>query len=272
MRIASVQMNSTEDIGANVAKACAYVAQAAARGADLVVLPEFFNTTSFTQYRDTRWFELAEHETGSTMTSIREAARRHGVSVVATLYEKVEAGLYFDTAMQVDRQGEVVFKYRKTHPAGVLSLEKLYFRYGSRLDTYRLEDWRIGIAICYDMAFPETARSLAIGGAELLLAPYATPRVEMFQEMLRTRAFENGCFLAAANKVGQEGAWHMGGGSLIAGPDGAVLASADTRSEALLVADIDRARLERSRIAYPTRRDRRPDLYGAVTREVDADL
>jgi N-carbamoylputrescine amidase len=269
MRIASVQMNSGTDVADNVARACAYVAEAAGRDAAMVVLPEFFNNVFFAQYRDVRWFDAAERDDGATMTAIREAARRHRIAVVATIYEKVEAGLYYDTAMHVDRDGEIVFKYRKTHPAGVMSLEKLYFRYGSRFDTYRFDDWRVGVGICYDMAFPETARSLAVNGAELLLAPYATSRTNMFQEMLRTRAFENGCYLAAANKVGREGDWDMGGGSLIVDPEGRVLASADNRTEALLVADIDRSQVERARIAFPSRRDRRPDLYGAVTREAD---
>jgi predicted amidohydrolase len=272
MKIACVQMNSGTDVPANVAKAVGYVAEAAARGAELVLLPEFFNNVFFAQYRDTRWFDAAEDESGPTVTAIREAAQRHHIAVVATVYERVEAGLYFDTAMQIDRDGRIVFKYRKTHPAGVMSLEKLYFRYGSRFDTYALDGWRIGIGICYDMAFPETARSLSVNGAELLLAPYATPRINMFGEVLRTRAFENGCYLAAANKVGPEGDWHLGGGSLIVDPEGTVLASADNTAEALLLATIDHEHVARARIAFPSRRDRRPDLYGAITREVDGPL
>jgi predicted amidohydrolase len=270
MKLACIQMNSGADVSANVDRACGYVAQAADLGADLVLLPEFFNTIFFAQYRDLRHFELAEHETGPTMSAIREVASRRRVAVVATLYEQVEAGLYFDTAMHVGRDGAIVHKHRKTHPAGVLSLEKLYFRYGTRFDTYDFEGCRTGIGICYDMGFPETARCLAVNGAELILSPYATSRVNMFQEVLRTRAFENGCFLAAANKVGREGDWDMSGGSLIVGPDGTVLASADTLSDALLIADIDLAQVVRARIAYPSRRDRRPDLYGAITTEIDA--
>ncbi|MFA4912827.1 MAG: carbon-nitrogen hydrolase family protein [Comamonadaceae bacterium] len=269
MRIACVQMQSTQDLTANLRKACQYIEQAAQAGAQLVVLPEFFNTIFFAQYQDPSYHALAEHDNGPTLTAMREAAQRHQVEVIATIYERVEAGLYFDTAMHVDRQGEIVFKYRKVHPAGVLSLEKLYFRYGTRFDTYMLDDWRVGIGICYDMGFPETARSLTMNGAELLIAPYATSRVNMFQEVLRTRAFENGCFLAAANKVGREGDWDMGGGSVIVAPDGTVLASANTQDDAMLVADIDRAAVDRARIAYPARRDRRPDLYGSLTRETD---
>lgn len=272
MKIACVQMNSTTDRLENIAKACRYINEAARSDVDLLVLPEFFNTIFFAQYHDSRYHRLAEPDSGPTISAIREAAQRNRIAVVATIYEEVEAGLYFDTAMHIDRSGEIAFKYRKVHPAAVLSLEKIYFRYGSRFDTYKFDSWRIGIGICYDMGFPETARCLAVNGAELLIAPYATSRVNMFQELLRTRAFENGCFLAAANKVGREGDWTFGGGSLIVGPTGAVLQSADTTSETMIIAAIDRVQVKEARIAYPVRRDRRPDLYGSLTKEVDADL
>lgn len=272
MKIACVQMRSTTDLRENIAKACRYIDEAAASGADVVVLPEFFNTIFFAQYQDPQYHKMAETDLGPTMSAIREAAQRNRIAVVATIYEKVEAGLYFDTAMHIGSDGEVAFKYRKVHPAAVLSLEKIYFRYGSRFETYKFDSWRIGIGICYDMGFPETARCLAVNGAELLIAPYATSRTNMFQELLRTRAFENGCYLAAANKVGREGDWTFGGGSLIVAPNGMVLQSADTVSETMVMADIDRAQVEQARIAYPARRDRRPDLYGSLTREVDADL
>lgn len=272
MRVACVQMRSTEDLSANIEKARRYIERAADQGAQLVVLPEFFNTIFFAQYRDTKYFELAEEDNGPTITAIREAAQRHKVDVVATLYEKHAPGIYFDTALHINANGEIVFKYRKTHPAGVLSVEKLYFRYGTRFDTYRMNEWTLGIGICYDMGFPETARCLTVNGAELLLAPYATTRTHMFQEMLRTRAFENGCYLIAANKVGREGDWELGGGSLIVAPDGTVMQSADTRSEALLLTELRRDEVERARIAYPTLRDRRPDLYAPITREWDERL
>jgi predicted amidohydrolase len=272
MKIACVQMNSTADRQENVAKACRYIEEAARVGTDLVVLPEFFNTIFFAQYRDTAYFDLAEPDSGMTISAIRNAAQRNRVAVVATIYEEVEAGLYFDTAIHIDSNGEIVFKYRKVHPAGVLSLEKIYFRYGSRFDIYQFDGWRIGIGICYDMGFPETARCLAVNGAELLIAPYATSRVNMFQEVLRTRAFENGCFLAAANKVGREGDWTLGGGSLIVDPTGAVLQAADTTSETMIIAEINHACIKQARIAYPSRRDRRPDLYRILASEVDAGL
>lgn len=270
MRVGSVQMNSGDDVAANVAKACDYVRRAAAEGAELVVLPEFFNTIFFAQYRDIAYHALAETDIGPTMSAIRECAIRHNISVVATIYEEIEIGLCYDTAMHVGPDGEIRHKYRKVHPAAVKSLEKIYFRYGTRFDTYKLDEWTVGIGVCYDMGFPETARCLAVNGAELLIAPYATSRQNMFQEVLRTRAFENGCFLIAANKVGREGDWNFPGGSMISDPMGTIIATADTQNEALLIADIDRAAVREARISYPSKRDRRPDTYSVLTRETDA--
>lgn len=269
MRVAAVQMRSTDDVGDNVRRACAYMEHAAGEGADLVVLPEFFNTVYFAQYWDKGLHALAEPEDGRTLSEVRAAAQKHGIDVVATVYEVVRPGLYFDTAFHLAADGTTRHRYRKTHPSAVLSLEKLYFRYGTSFDTYRFGEWRLGIGICYDMSFPETARCLAVNGAELLLAPYATSRVSMFPELLRTRAFENGCFLLAANKVGTEGEWTFGGGSLVADPRGTVLAAADTGTETVILADIDRQAVVDARVAFPGWRDRRPELYGALTAAMD---
>ena len=269
MRVAAVQMTSGADVAENTARACREIATAATvHGAALVVLPEFFNTLYFAQYQDKAQFAFAEPEDGPTLTAVRTQALRQKVAVIATIYEMVAPGLYFDTAFHIDAAGEILFRYRKVHPAAVLSLEKLYFRYGARFDTYRMGEWRVGIGICYDMAFPETARSLAVNGAELLIAPYATSRTRMFQEVLRTRAFENGACLVAANKVGREGTWTFGGQSLIVDPTGTVLASADAQAETIIAADLSREAVIRARIDFPSHRDRRPELYGAITAEV----
>ena len=273
MKIAAVQMTSSTDVGENIGRACAFVERAAQdHGAALVVLPEFFNTLYFAQYQDKAYHALAEPEDGRTLTAIREQARRSGIAVIATIYEMAGPGLYYDTAFHIDPDGAIRFRYRKTHPAAVLSLEKLYFRYGSRFDTYGMDEWRIGIGICYDMAFPETARCLAVAGAELLIAPYATSRTSMFQEVLRTRAFENGCYLVAANKVGREGDWTFGGQSVIADPYGTVLATCDTQEQAIISAELSRDAVIKARIDFPARRDRRPELYGAITTAVDDTL
>lgn len=159
MRIALIQMNSRAAArDQNVERACAFLAQAAAAQPDLVVLPEFFNVEYFPQYRDYKYMDYAETEDGYTQTRIREAARRHGFHVVSTIFEMARPGLYYDTAMLINPEGEITAKYRKVHPAALLSLEKIYFRGGSSFPVFHLGEWTIGFSICYDNLFPESCQ------------------------------------------------------------------------------------------------------------------
>ena len=272
MKVASVQMYSGNDLAENLKKADAYISQGAALGADIVLLPEFFNTIDFAHYRDLEMMNLAERDDGPTITAMRESAIRNKAAIIATIYEQEAPGLYFDTAILIDASGEIIFKYRKTHPAAVYSLEKLYFRYGTRFDTTQFKEWCIGINICYDNGFPEASRCVAANGAEIIFAPFTTPRIFMFQEMIRTRAFDNGVFFVAANKVGQYDERILSGGSCIIDPTGKVLAAApaDKQTETVIVAELDYTVIDAARRKYPSWRDRRPDLYTAITREADA--
>lgn len=262
LTLALAQMRSkADDVEGNVTKALNLVSAAAAQGADLVVVPEFFNTEYFYQYRDYRYLDFAEPQGGPTITAVRKAAAEHSVHLVATILEEQGPGIFFDTAFVVDRAGEVVGKYRKTHPAAVRSLEKIYFRGGTRYPVFQVEDWRVGVIICYDHFFPEAARCCAVNGAELLLGPFAAPAEPVWESLLRTRAWENGIYVAPCNKVGLEGEWTFGGRSAIVDPYGTVLKIAPDDRDAVIVAEIDRAQVYAARRRYPMLRDRRPEVY-----------
>src|SRR5260370_39642886 len=157
----------------NVERACAFIGQAGEAGSDLVVLPEFFNNEYFPQYRDIRYMDYAESDDGYTQSRIKELARRHGIYILSTIFEMARPGLYYDTAMLIGRDGAILGKYRKVHPAALLSLEKIYFRGGSSFPVFHVDEWTMGISTCYDNLFPESCRCLALNGAELILAPYA---------------------------------------------------------------------------------------------------
>jgi N-carbamoylputrescine amidase len=270
MRIALIQMNSRAAArDQNVARACAFVEQAAAEKPDLVILPEFFNNEYFPQYRDYKYMEYAETEDGYTQTHMKEAARRHGFHIVSTIFEMARPGLYYDTAMLINPAGEIVAKYRKVHPAALLSLEKIYFRGGSSFPVFPLADWTIGFSICYDNLFPESCRTLALHGAELIFAPYATPVADPWENFLSTRALENGVYLAACNHVGQEGDWFMTGKSMVIDPGGKILQQASSTQEEILCVDIQREEVIQARKRFPLFRDRRPDAYAAITRNTE---
>lgn len=266
LRLGLVQMGSAPDArDLNVAKALGYVDDLASRGAELVVVPEFFNTEYFCQYRDTRYLDYAEAEGGHTITAMRAKAREHRIAVCATILEEEGPGVYYDTAFLIAPPGEVVGKYRKVHPGGSMSLEKLYFRGGSRFPVWRVKDVRVGAIICYDHFFPEAARMAALNGAELVLGPFAAPGEALpWEAIMVTRAFENGVYMAPCNKVGREGDWTFGGASMVVSPRGEVLAKASTDDEEVLLVDIDRAEVNAARRRFPMMRDRRPDAYAAI--------
>jgi len=266
MRIALIQMNSRAAArDENVSRACEFIGEAARSKPDVVVLPEFFNNEYFPQYRDYHYMDYAETDDGYTQTRIRAEARRHGIHIVSTIFEMARPGLYYDTATLIDPAGEIAGKYRKVHPAALLSLEKIYFRGGSGFPVFPIADWTVGFSICYDNLFPESCRCLALHGAELIIAPYATPVADPWENFLTTRALENGVFLAACNHVGREGEWQMSGKSMVIDPLGKIVATAGGSNEEIVLAEFSRDQVIEARRRFPLFRDRRPDAYGAIT-------
>jgi predicted amidohydrolase len=270
MLLTLIQMNSrTAARDENVDRACAFIDQAAKAGSDLVVLPEFFNNEYFPQFRDSRYMAYAEKDDGYTQSRIKEQASRHGIYILSTIFEMARPGLYYDTAMLIGRDGTIQGKYRKVHPSALLSVEKIYFRGGSSFPVFQIEDWTVGISICYDNLFPESCRCLALNGAELILAPYATPIPDPWENFLSTRALENGVYFAACNHVGPEGDWNMSGKSMVIDPRGKNQSQASQFEEQLLTVEIDRSQVIESRTKFPLFRDRRPDAYAAITSKTE---
>lgn len=265
MRLCVIQMNSSAERDENVARAMAHIDTAVAEhNPDLVVLPEFFNTVYFAQWWDTSLTSWAEPDDGPTLTAVRERARRYGIHVVATILEYEGPGVIYDTAIVVGPDGGTVGKYRKVHPAAVQSLEVLYYRAGSSFPVVRIGPWRVGMIICYDTMFPESARCAALNGAELVVVPFAAPQQLLWRDIMRTRALENGVYFAPANKVGTEGEWTFGGQSMVVDPLGVVLAEAGDTNDEILFAELSRTAVEDARRRYPMLRDRRPATYTPI--------
>lgn len=265
MKLSLIQMNSPDDRDTNLAKALERIDEAAeTENPDLIVLPEFFNTLYVFQYRDYKYIDMAEPDDGPTIKAVAERARRHNCHIVATIYEFESAGIYYDAAIVIDPEGEIVGKYRKVQPAAVQSLEKIYFRYGSHFPVFRLGEWRLGINICYDTLFPESARCSALGGADLIVVPFAAPPQMLWRDIMRTRAFDNGVWFAPCNKVGTEGEWTFLGTSMIVDPYGEIVAEADDESEEIISATLSLDEVIAARRRYPMMRDRRPELYTPI--------
>jgi N-carbamoylputrescine amidase len=269
MRLAVVQLGPAgPDVEQNVARACDLLKTAVEEhGADLAVLPEFANTWYFPQSSAvSKYWDLAERSDGPSLTRFRETARDLGCYVVAPIYEEAMDGLHFDSAFFLGPEGDIRGCYRKTHaPAIDGGYEKLYYTPGSRYPVFDLEEWRVGLLICYDWRFPEAARALAIQGAHLILYPFATGAMRMWREALATRAWENQVYLAAANRAGQEGDWLFSGESLIVDPYGEIIVDAGPEGACIVSADLDMGRLREARVRDFNWRDRRPDTYDILS-------
>ena len=174
--------------------------------------------------------------------------------------------------MFIGPDGEIVGKYRKVQIPAFRGIEKLFFRPGSKFPVFPMNGWRVGIMLCYDTFFPESARCLALGGAELILVPFGASDTEksVWREMMITRAFENGAFLAACNSVGavpmtDGDTFVMGGRSVIVDPLGQVVSEAGCTDSEIIYGEIDRHEVEAARKRYFMFRDRRPDAYGIIS-------
>jgi N-carbamoylputrescine amidase len=287
--IALVQMHMGPDPEANFAAALEHIREAAKRGAQIVCLPELFRTQYFCQREDLRLFDLAEPIPGPSTEQFAALARELGVAIVASLFERRAAGLYHNTAVTLNPQGEIASVYRKMHiPDDPLYYEKYYFTPGD-LGFRAVESGfgRVGTLVCWDQWYPEGARLTAMQGAETLFYPtaigwhpaekeeYGTAQYDAWQTIQRSHAIANGVYVAAANRVGQEHGDILGnraegpglefwGGSFIADPFGRIVAKAAHDNEEILIAEIDPALIEETRRNWPFLRDRRIDAYEAI--------
>lgn len=271
-RIALIQMSCKDDPAPNLAKALRLIDRAAEKGAQVVALQELFNTPYFpNRPRDRKYLALAEPIPGPTTERVAAKAKEHGVLILAPVYEKEMAGVYYNSAALLGPDGEILGTYRKMHiPHSDNFIEKYYFKPGNLgFPVFDTPFGKIGVLICYDRHFPEGARALGLGGAELLLIPVASPRPtasEVFIKELMGMAIANQFFVAAVNRVGKEADDRFYGSSLVCDPRGNVLAMAGDKKDEVLVADIDLSQVAATRNNWLFYRDRRPDAYGALTR------
>ncbi|HSQ00824.1 MAG TPA: carbon-nitrogen hydrolase [Candidatus Dormibacteraeota bacterium] len=279
-----VQMRCGTDVHANLSKALAGIEEAAAKGAEIVCLQELFRSQYFCQSEDTATFELAEPIPGPSSEAIGRVAKKCGVSVVASLFEKRAEGVFHNTAVLIGRDGAIAGLYRKMHiPDDPLYYEKYYFTPGDvgfrSFDTGR---GRVGALVCWDQWFPEAARLTALLGAEILCYPtaigwhprekaeFGAAQYDAWQIIQRSHAIANGVFVVAVNRVGLEGNLEFWGGSFVADPFGRILARASHDREEVLVVPCDRALIADTRRNWPFLRDRRIDAYdGLLKRYLD---
>jgi N-carbamoylputrescine amidase len=265
-----------DDPGANLARAIAGIEDAAARGAELVCLQELFRTPYFCQSEDQDRFDLAEPVPGPTTEALAKVAAARGVVVVGSVFEKRAEGLYHNTAVVLDADGQQAGVYRKMHiPDDPLYYEKFYFAPGDLgFLSIPTRAARVGTLVCWDQWYPEAARLTALAGAQLLVYPTAigwetgvrpdgeAAEHDAWETAQRAHAIANGVYVVAVNRVGPEERLTFWGQSFVADPFGRVLARASSSEEETLVVDCDLSLIEECRRGWPFLRDRRIDAYG----------
>ena len=285
LTVALIQEHNHGDAAANLAVIARRVAEAAERGAKLVLLQELHNGPYFCQHESVDEFDLAETIPGPSTEFLADLAKKHGVVIVGSLFEKRATGLYHNTAVVLEADGRLVGKYRKMHiPDDPGFYEKFYFTPGdlgfTPIDT---SVGRLGVLVCWDQWYPEAARLMALAGADMLLYPTAIGWDPADEQAEKTRqrdawvlshrghAVANGLPVLSCNRVGHEpsplGASGIDfwGNSHVLGPQGEFIAEAGTEPTVMVV-EVDLGRSEHVRRIWPFLRDRRIDAYADLTR------
>ncbi len=289
-RVGLIQMSCSPEPERNFEHAVEMLREAAGRGANVICLPELFLTQYFCQREDASLFDLAETIPGPTSTRLAQEAKRQGVVIVASLFEKRAAGVYHNTAVVLDSDGALRGLYRKMHiPDDPLYYEKFYFTPGDLgFRAFDTQSGRIGALVCWDQWYPEGARLTALRGAHALFYPtaigwhpaekaqYGAAQHDAWRTIQRAHAIANGVYVAVVNRVGHETGDIRGqaapgpglefwGGSFLCDPFGAVVAEAPSNREHILIGEVDLRKLEEVRRNWPFLRDRRIDSYGQIT-------
>jgi N-carbamoylputrescine amidase len=285
--IGLIQNRCVEDPEINLAKAIDGIRTAAARGANVICLQELFRTQYFCQEENHRYFELAESIPGPTTEKLGKIAAEFGVVIIASLFEKRAAGVYHNTAAIIDADGSFLGKYRKMHiPDDPLFYEKFYFTPGDLgFLSWNTRHAKIGVCVCWDQWYPESARLTALRGAEILFFPtaigwhpaekeeYGERQHSSWETIQRGHAIANGCYVAVPNRVGLESpaggdGIQFWGQSFVADPSGQVIARASDSEEEVLIVPVDAKAVEFQRTHWPFLRDRRIDAYEGFDRRL----
>ena len=287
IKIGILQMQNTASTADNQRRLAVGITDLAKRGAQLVVLQELHNTLYFCQTETVDNFNLAEPIPGPSTALFGDLAKRLGVVIISSLFERRAPGLYHNTAVVLDTDGSIVGKYRKMHiPDDPAYYEKFYFTPGD-LGFHPIETslGRLGVLVCWDQWYPEAARLMALEGAELLIYPTAIGyessdtadeqqrQREAWTVVQRGHAVANGLPVVTVNRVGleqdpsgQTGGIRFWGSSFVAGAQGELLYRASDTEEAQEVVEVDLECSEQVRRWWPFLRDRRIEDYGAIAK------
>ena len=281
-RIGMLQQHNVADSKENIRRLSESIEDLAKRGAQLIILQELHNSLYFCQTENVDNFDIAESIPGPSTRLYGELAKRFGVVIVTSLFEKRAAGLYHNTAVVIEKDGSIAGMYRKMHiPDDPAYYEKFYFTPGD-LGFHPIDTsvGRLGVLVCWDQWYPEAARLMALQGAQILIYPTAigyessdspeeqARQREAWTTVQRGHAVANGLPVVTVNRVGfepdpsqQTKGIQFWGSSFVVGPQGELFYQASDSEEESLVVDVDLEHSEQVRRWWPFLRDRRIDEY-----------
>ena len=274
-RIALLQSGTFPSKESSLEHHISLIRQAAEQSAQIVVTQELFLTPYFCTVEDTQLFDLADELPGPITDVLGQLAGELGIVLIASLFEHRGPGLYHNTAAIFDADGSLMGFYRKNHiPQDPGFEEKFYFTPGdSGYPVWDTRFGKLGVLICWDQWYPEAARLMALGGAQILIYPTAigwlpAEKAELgaaqhcgWETVQRGHAVANGCFVAAVNRSGSHDGTEFWGQSFVANPYGEIVAKASVENEEILLHDVDYHAVENFRRIWPFFRDRRIDTY-----------
>ncbi len=278
VKIGMIQLACSSEPAENLGRTVEKIKESAAKGAQVIVLQELFQSLYFCDTEDYTNFSLAESIPGPATETLSELARSLKVVIVASLFEKRAEGLYHNTTAVLDADGTYLGKYRKMHiPDDPGYYEKFYFTPGDLgYKVFPTRYGKIGVLICWDQWYPEAARITALMGADFLVYPTAigwalsqneetnADQYHAWQSVMKGHAVANGIPVVAVNRTGREGEMQFWGGSFITNAFGKVLFQAPHLEESVSVQTIDLDLTDYYRTHWPFLRDRRIDAYEPI--------
>jgi N-carbamoylputrescine amidase len=272
MKLAGIQISCCEEKERNIEKAIRFAEIAIEKGAHIICFQELFTTHWFPREMNRRHFSLAEGVDGLTIGTMRRLAKEHGVVLICPIFE-IEEDSFYNSAVVIDADGEILGSYRKIHvPQIPLWEERYYFSSGNHgFPVFKTKFAPIGVQICWDNFFPEGSRILALKGAKILFSPTAAAFASQrkWETVISSNAIANGVYIFRVNRVGSEEKQDFYGRSFCISPEGELLDKPTGMKDSIALIDIDLRNIDKARKEWPFFKDRKPDRYKEILHSLD---
>jgi N-carbamoylputrescine amidase len=275
MKLAGIQISCSEEKERNIEKAVRFAEIAIEKGAHIICFQELFTTHWFPREMSKRYFSLAEKVDGLTIGTMRKLAKEYGVVLICPIFE-IEEDSFYNSAVVIDADGEILGSYRKIHvPQIPLWEEKYYFSSGNHgFPVFETKFAPIGVQICWDNFFPEGSRILALKGAKILFSPTAAAFASQkkWETVISSNAIANGVYIFRVNRVGSEEKQDFYGRSFCISPEGELLDKPTGMKDSIALIEIDLKNIDKTRKEWPFFKDRRPDSYKEILHDLEHTL